>query len=361
MFTGFATENTPAIQVWDFFRTFASTAAVRHVGLMDDCAPIQVFRTGSTSTAINVTLPSCPVEGKIIKIVNVAQGGIAQAVNIFASDSDAGTSAIYSIGQGASLDLVYSKNVISKAGVNFNSGWLSLNIAPTTAQNYFSFAAGDNARAIGITAIALGSNATASGGFAAAIGGSSNTASSTYSVAIGGLGHSSNGSASVVLGGQNGATRSINGNTIFPASTAPVASAGGASQAGLLILGTQTTDATATVLRNNSSAAGTTNQLILPNNSAYVFQGTVIANVTGGGNTSGWRFEGTIKRGANAASTTLVAAVIPTVISQDAGALAWVVAVTADTTNGGLAVTVTGAAATTIRWVCRLESTEVTF
>jgi hypothetical protein len=34
---------------------------------------------------------------------------------------------------------------------------------------------------------------------------------------------------------------------------------------------------------------------------------------------------------------------------------------TADTTNGGLAVTVTGQAGTTIRWVCKLETTEVTY
>jgi hypothetical protein len=129
----------------------------------------------------------------------------------------------------------------------------------------------------------------------------------------------------------------------------------------MLILGRQTTDATATVLTSNTLAAATTNQVILPNNSAYTFQGTCIANVTAGGTTSGWKFEGVIKRGANAASTALVAAVTPLVIAQDAGAVTWVLAITADTTNGGIAVTVTGAAATTIRWVAKIETTEVTF
>jgi hypothetical protein len=46
---------------------------------------------------------------------------------------------------------------------------------------------------------------------------------------------------------------------------------------------------------------------------------------------------------------------------NDAGAATWVVAVTADTTNGGIAVTVTGAAATTIRWVCKINTTEMTY
>ena len=114
-------------------------------------------------------------------------------------------------------------------------------------------------------------------------------------------------------------------------------------------------------MTSNNSGGGTTNQVILPNNSAYTFQGTCIANVTGGGATSGWKFEGVIKRGANAASTTLVAAVTPTVIAQDVGAVTWVLAVTADTTSGGIAVTVTGQAATTIRWVVQIETTEVTY
>jgi butyrate kinase len=126
-------------------------------------------------------------------------------------------------------------------------------------------------------------------------------------------------------------------------------------------LGRQTTDATPTVLASNSLTASTTNQVILPNNSAYYVKGSVIATVTGGGNTKSWDFIATIKRGANAAATSIVGAVILNTIAQDAGASTWVVAVTADTTNGGLAVTVTGQAATTIRWVCKLESTEVTY
>ena len=66
-------------------------------------------------------------------------------------------------------------------------------------------------------------------------------------------------------------------------------------------------------------------------------------------------------RGANAASTVLIDTPSVNRVATSAGATAWVVAVTADTTNGGIAVTVTGVASTTIRWVCKLETTEVTF
>ena len=164
------------------------------------------------------------------------------------------------------------------------------------------------------------------------------------------------------MGGAFGTARSITGNHVFAACENPTNSfTSGASQAALLVLATQTTDATATVLRSTTSAAGTTNQVILPNNSAYFFRGEVVSGVTGGGNTKGWTIEGVIKRGANAASTALVGT--PTVTSSfaDAGASTWTIAVTADTTNGGLRVTFTGQASTTIRTVCQIRTTEMTY
>jgi hypothetical protein len=178
---------------------------------------------------------------------------------------------------------------------------------------------------------------------------------------VGGAANLANAQNSIVLGGNYGTTRGIVGNTVLTANLAPIVNTLGVTQSAILVLGRQTTNATATVLTSNTVAASTTNQVILPNNSAYTFQGTCIAARTAAGDTSSWKFEGAIKRGANAASTVLVAAVTPTVIAQDAGAAAWVLAITADTTNGGIAVTVTGAAATTIRWVVKIETTEVTF
>ena len=177
----------------------------------------------------------------------------------------------------------------------------------------------------------------------------------------GGYVNTASGEYSSVLGGVRGTTRSIAGFYAMPAHVNPIADVAGVSQAGLLILGTQTTDATATALRSNSSAAGTTNQVILPNNSAYFFTGEVVSGVTGGGNTKGWTIEGVIKRGANAASTTLVGTPTVTSMYADVGAATWAIAVTADTTNGGIRVTFTGQASTTIRTVCQIRTTEMTF
>jgi hypothetical protein len=191
-------------------------------------------------------------------------------------------------------------------------------------------------------------------------GGRLNVASGDYSAVGGGRQHIANSAFSTVSGGAYGSTRGVIGYHAFPACNGPIVAVAGVSQAGLLVLGAETTDATPTVIRSNTSAASTTNQLILPNNSAIYFKGTVIANVTAGGNTKSWTFDGQIKRGANAAATTLTGSTVSSPYG-DAGASTWVVALAADTTNGGLAVTVTGQAGTIIRWVCKLETTEVTY
>ena len=383
MFTGFASENTPAIQVWDFFRTFASTAAVRSVSLADDCAPIQIFRTGATgNSAIRVYLPTAPIEGKQITIVNQQYGLNTQRIEIYSSDrnGDGAAFSFFTMGQADSLTLVYSKQNITQGtnGGAAQTGWIALNrSSSTSASSYSAIVGGDgNSASAQYAFIGGGQTNTASGTYAAIVGGTNNTASNTAAAVVGGqsniasnnscaviagVNNVADGSNSVVAGGSQGAARSISGNFVTPASNSPILNGTGRTQTATLLLGRQTTDATATVLTSNTSAASTTNQVILPNNSAYTFQGTCIANVTGGGTTSGWKFEGVIKRGANAASTTLVAAVTPLVIAQDAGAVTWVLAITADTTNGGIAVTVTGAAATTIRWVAKIETTEVTF
>ena len=247
-----------------------------------------------------------------------------------------------------------------------------------TASGLYAFVGGGNAnsatasRAVVIggdtnscsgshTLIGGGYNHNASGSYSFMGGGVSNVISSNYSGICGGSNNTANGENSFISGGSYGNTRSITGYHVFPACSAPISSAAGRTQSALLLLGRQTTDATATVLTSNTSAAGTTNQVILPNNSAYSFSGEVIAGVTGAGDTARWTINGAIKRGASAATTAMVGTPTVTMTHNDAGAAAWTVAVTADTTNGGIKVEVTGAASTTIRWVCKINTTEMTF
>jgi hypothetical protein len=152
-----------------------------------------------------------------------------------------------------------------------------------------------------------------------------------------------------------GATAISGVNTTFSAITQNIVK--------ILILSTQTTAGTATTLTSDGSniPSATGNVHLIPANAAIAFKGTVVANVTGGGNTRAWEFKGLIKRGAAASSTVLVGTPAISDIAFDAGASGWAISVGADTNLGAIAINVTGQAATTIRWVCKMESTEVTY
>ena len=412
MFNGFPVTNTPAVQVWDFIRG-ASTAADRSIFLTDDCAPIQFFKTGVAST-INLYLPPSYPEGKVLTIINAPYLTTALTIAVYASDARSpvtglsGTSDnIHRVRPGSTLQFFYTKQTLDPAtNASFVTGWncISQGSANSSAPNSFATA---NGTALGNSAFAAGSNATASATQSAAVGGSSNTASGTASIVLGGTsntasgsgaaivgganntavttncfvaggdanaaqaisagvfagsGNTANGAYSSVIGGNYGTTRAIVGNFVYTACQDPLSSfLSGRSQNSVLTLVRQTTTATATVLTSNPNAAGGTNQVVLPNNSAYYVRGSCIATVTGGGNTKAWSFEAAIKRGANAAATSIVGAVIKNIVAADAGAATWDITISADTTNGALAVSVTGQAATTIRWVCSLNSTEVTY
>ncbi len=223
-----------------------------------------------------------------------------------------------------------------------------------TASGLASFVAG------GGTFGSVGSGNLASGTSSSILGGWSNISSGTGSTVVGGNNNTSNGSRTTALGSL-ATTRGIAGMFAMQACNSPISQTGGINQASLLILARQTTDATATVLASDSSAASGTNQVILPNNSAYYFKVSVIAGVTGAGNTKAWTLEGAIKRGANAGTTAIVGTVTTNIVAADAGASTWTVTATADTTNGGLAITFTGQAATTIRVVAKCETAEMTF
>ena len=286
----------------------------------------------------------------------VVGGGNNQATGSYSfigGGGDAGTAANRNVASGDWSFVGGGRNNTANGnGSVICGGGVYAVLSPSTFPN----TASGNANFIG-----AGISNTASGDIASIVGGQSNVSSGSRAFVGAGIANTASGASSAIIGGQYGTTRAIEGNHVFPACAVPISSVGGVSQAALLVLAVQTTDATATVLRSNTSAAGTTNQVILPNNSAYYFKGYVIANVTGAANGAAWSIEGAIMRGANAASTVLIDTPSVNRVACSAGATAWVVAVTADTTNGGLAVTVTGVASTTIRWVCKLETTEVTF
>jgi hypothetical protein len=300
--------------------------------------------TGSTTNTISFFTPHGVVVG----------GGNNQATGSYSfigGGGDAGTAGNRNLAAADWSSVVGGRNNQISANANNNTG--------------FHFIGGGDGNAI-TTAnahafIGAGTGNICSSSRTAVVSGNANTASGINSFIGSGTGNTTNGVLSVISGGSYGTTRSIAGNQAFPACSSPISSTAGVSQASLLVLARETTNATPTILASDSSAASGTNQVILPNNSAYFFRGEVVSGVTGGGNTKGWTIEGVIKRGANAASTALVGTPTVTSLYGDAGASTWTIAVTADTTNGGLQVTFTGQLATTIRTVAQIRTTEMTY
>ena len=226
------------------------------------------------------------------------------------------------------------------------------NTATYGANATSSVAIGKRSKASGSYAFASGGYSTASGVYSAAIGYSS-TASNTGSFALGTL-CSSTASYSYALGYQSSADRhgkfALSGKAL---------SGVGSSQTGILVLMSDTTDATTEALTANNSAPGITNQVILPNNSAYAFHGTIVARQDAASGTAcaAWKIEGLIRREGSAGTTVLVNSAT-TVLDNTP---AWGMALSADTTYGGLKIEVTGAAATNIRWVATIHTSEVTY
>lgn len=214
-------------------------------------------------------------------------------------------------------------------------------------------ALGGNAAASGPgDAIAVGASATSSGNGSAAFG--KNTTASGNNSTASGYGSTASAGQSMATGYNSLSAiigkRSYAGNLF---------AAAGDGQEGLHILMAATTDGTATRLTTDAAAAGSTNQVILANSAAFAFDGIVVARQQGSGGTASaaWKIEGLIRRDANAAATTLVANTV-TAISNVPG---WTLALAADTTNGGLAATFTGAAATNIRTVATIRTAETTY
>lgn len=244
-----------------------------------------------------------------------------------------------------------------------------------TASASNSFAAGINSGASGSQAV-TGSGAMALGGsrasgadsFAAAVANNTSSygAQAANSIAIGQLARAS-GSNSAALGAESIASGSY--STVINGVGATDGGIWGkhvigsgfsaAGQTGTTQLRILTTDATATVLRTNGSTPGSGNQVALNAYTAFAFTGTVVARQQGSGGTqsAAWNIEGLIRKEASNITTTLVASTV-TVISNAPG---WTLALSADTTNGALTVTATGALATNIKWLATVQTTEITY
>ena len=248
---------------------------------------------------------------------------------------------------------------------NTNSGQyatISGGSGNTGSSNYSVIGGGQSNSATGSTAVVSGgSSNTASGTFSNVSGGINNTASGSRSAVLSGDTNLVNGQYAVILGGIYGTARQMIGYAAQSGANPFTGTTVGMVQTGSMLLGMVTTNNSSKTMSSDGLSAGfTRNVLTLQDNSAIFFKGAVIANVTGAGDTKSWTFEGQIKRGSGASTTVLTGSTV-TVGYEDTGASAWTLSLAANTTDGSLRVSGVGAVSDTVRWVCKLETTEVGF
>jgi len=273
------------------------------------------------------------------------------------------TSAI-SIGYGNTASGTYStvagglSNTASGSYSFIAGGYLN------TATGGFSFAGGSGCTVTGANSFAFGYYTTATGSYSYAIGRQATAGFESYAF---GWGVNASGQYSLALGAQTTASGTYSTAMGYASSTLGVSGRQSRGYANTVVadcqkseffLSKRTTDATFTTITVGGAVASTSNQVILSDNSSYRFKGTIIGKKSGATNVGAWDIDGLIVRGVGVATTSLVISNVSLV----SNASAWgTPTLSADTTNGGLQIQVSGLAATNIQWTAIIDTTEVIY
>jgi hypothetical protein len=193
-----------------------------------------------------------------------------------------------------------------------------------------------------------GSHNTSSSAFATVSGGNGNTNGGDYATVSGGEGNSATASYGTVPGGAQAAARSF-GQLAYASGAFD---AGGDAQTSVYVCRGTTTNATQTELFLDGAAE----QMVVSTNTTWSFD-ILITGRASGGNSAAYQIRGAIKN--NGGTTSLVGSPSKTVLAEDVPA--WDASLVADNANAALAVMVTGAAGTDIRWVASVRTVEVTY
>jgi hypothetical protein len=272
------------------------------------------------------------------------------------ANQDRVASSDYSTIIGGRDNRAYSTYAIAGGYQAFAGGNQSTAFQQGSSTNLNCFAHGQRSTASGSAAVSFGGygfgDTTASGDNSVAIG-AANISSANFSCAVGGIQNVASGLSSYASGNQAN-TFSVAGRQ----SRGYANTVSGDCQKSEFFLSVRTTGNTATTVTVAGGAAGTSNQVILSNQSAYRFKGSIVGKQSGSVNAAAWDIDGFIVRGANAAATTLNISNVTLVQNTPAWGTP---TLAADTTNGGLQVQVTGAAATNIQWTAVIDTTEVIY
>jgi hypothetical protein len=256
------------------------------------------------------------------------------------------------------------------------------------AQVADSTAAGGNVRgdnAVDFQQVRSGATSVASGVRSVVVGGSANAATALETSVLGGAGNvatvqwatslgtfcTASGTAAFAAGNVNTASALTafvpGGNRGLADLVGMLSHASGSfalvgdAQYSRLVLRQQTTDATPTLLTADGGAGGATTRVTVPNNTGFRFTVMIMARDVASTDARWWEFRGGILKDTTALSTALIGSNVGDTGFNSPGSQTWVATATADTTNGALAITVTGALGVTIRWVATVHLTRVSF
>ena len=275
-----------------------------------------------------------------------SQYGLALGKSSLVTAATDGTAVGVSSVAGANSAVAFAKSRAS--GADSFAGAIANNSSSYGASGANSIALGKNAKATAQESVSISNTGTASGSNAAVLGGSSGTASGSGSVALGGSSNIADGVYSTAKGyyGNANGIRLKHATGVYPN-----------QQGAYYVLGYTTSNATPIALNTSVWTPSSTNQIVLPNNSAYAFTGTIVGREVAslGTECAAWKVEGLIRREGNAGTTVLVNSAT-TVLSN---APSWGMALSANTSLGCLKVEVTGASKS-IRWVATIHTSEVT-
>jgi|GEM_PF-986715 len=361
--------NTPISSVNRFLLTSAAASGAPALATSgsDTNIGMQLQTKGAGSLVFapgGSTQMQVPYVGSAVNYLQVQGAVTSGGVGWLALGADANIAAVIGQPKGTGALLAQIPDSTAVGGNARGANAVDLQTSRTAATQVASGA--QSAVHGGSANTASGSGSTVAGGLTntassantAIGGGSTNTASGISATVAGGNTNTANGSYSWVPGGFNATARAAYGKGVFAAGRF---AADGDAQQGWSVLRRQTTDAIATRVTADGGSAGLNNTLNLPNFAAFYGRLRVVSKLTGGTDVAVWDVTVAAVRGATASTTVVFlgagAGLTPTA-SNGASAPNWRLTIAADTANGGIAISVAGAAASTINTVASFDSTE---
>ena len=277
----------------------------------------------------------------------VADGATAVAFNF---DTDAAYSTA------GSKVFNFSNNGTPIFGMTLRgSGLYSMVVGGNSATKWGALAGGNASTASGSATVAWGNAITVSGNESAAFGKGHTIAASSCGAV--GEGNSIDPNSTYCFASGSDAKIAI----IQCASVigARKFAATGDAQVMTVAVKKATTDATQTTL---TTGVLTSYGIKIPADTTWAFSALIAArsDEADGNNAAIYKIEGGLKRD-ESNNTALVGTPTVTVIAEDTDAIPWSVDCVADDTNEALAIRVTGEAATNIRWVAKVDISQVSF